>query len=971
MNHARKLLLVLALLAMMMLGVIVVSAQQDAETITLGDTVNGTLSDTLRRALYLFEGQADVEVTITLTSDDFDSYLLLLDANGDVLVEDDDSAGRLDSQIVFTLPDDAEYTIVATSLREFSSNGEFFQEGDFTLALNGDGTSTPNNNSGDATPTPTSPTSTPQSQQNQTQQSTEPGTIGIGDTIEGTLTQDDPRLAYAFDGTANQEVTITLISEDFDSYLLLLDENGSQVAEDDDSAGRLDSQIIYTLEADGTYTIIATSLREVRSEGSEFAPGDFTLSLSADGSAPDNTQPDSNTTTQPPNADGTIALGDTVEGTLDGASTGFTFDGSAGQTITITATSTDFDTYLQLVNAGGDILAEDDDSAGRLNAQVVYTIEEDGAYTILVTSYRAVTSGGTDTAGGDFTLALSSDGTAPDNNQTDNNTTTQPPSADGTIAIGDTVSGTLTEASAALTFEGTAGQDVTITLSSTDFDPYLQLQDTEGNLYAEDDDSAGQLNAQITYRLPEDGTYTIIVTSFRAVSSEGDLFGEGDYTLSVSADGAPVTQTDTPTTTAVEAISIGDTVSGSLTENTPSIDYTFEAAAGDLISITMIAEDFDTYLLLLDADGTEIQRDDDSAGNLDSRIGPYSITESGTYTITATSYGSSNDSAPATGSFTLSLATATVDPIEYTQTVEGAISSITPISVYRFTGTAGDIVSLDLTTDSFSVYARLTGGTTNVQGYGGTEILGPYVLPETGDYVITITSYDTTTDQPYNLTLNRIDPVAISYGYRARSSFAEEGQDVLYYSIEGAIGDTITVIVQSQGTVDTRLSLIGPDGFEVASDDDGGQGFDPELRYQVTEDGTYQLVIRSYIPGDDGTFNLIVENASVPDLVTGETQIVRLSDKQYLGTLVFEGTAGETIQLGARLLTTVNSEPRITVTQNGVTLADQSIGRVSNLMFEFVVPEDGRIEVAVQDYNGNPVVIEFTLARPAAEAEGE
>jgi len=70
-------------------------------------------------------------------------------------------------------------------------------------------------------------------------------------------------------------------------------------------------------------------------------------------------------------------------------------------------------------------------------------------------------------------------------------------------------------------------------------------------------------------------------------------------------------------------------------------------------------------------------------------------------------------------------------------------------------------------------------------------------------------------------------------------------------------------------------------------------------------------------------------------------------------------------------LTTVNSEPRITVTQNGVTLADQSIGRVSNLMFEFVVPEDGRIEVAVQDYNGNPVVIEFTLVRPAAEAEGE
>jgi hypothetical protein len=52
---------------------------------------------------------------IDMTSDDFDAFLFLTDANGQQLDMDDDSGGNLNSQIQFTAPEDGLYRIAATS----------------------------------------------------------------------------------------------------------------------------------------------------------------------------------------------------------------------------------------------------------------------------------------------------------------------------------------------------------------------------------------------------------------------------------------------------------------------------------------------------------------------------------------------------------------------------------------------------------------------------------------------------------------------------------------------------------------------------------------------------------------------------------------------------------------------------------------------------------------------------------------
>jgi len=82
------------------------------------------------------------------------------------------------------------------------------------------------------------------------------------------------------------------------------------------------------------------------------------------------------------------------------------------------------------------------------------------------------------------------------------------------------------------TFNGTAGQRVAITLTSSQFDAYLYLKGTTGSVIAEDDDGAGGTNARIPtgsgfFTLPSTGTYTIEPTSFNQLET-------GSYSLSLA-----------------------------------------------------------------------------------------------------------------------------------------------------------------------------------------------------------------------------------------------------------------------------------------------------------------------------------------------------------------------------------------------------------------------------------------------------
>jgi hypothetical protein len=79
------------------------------------------------------------------------------------------------------------------------------------------------------------------------------------------------------------------------------------------------------------------------------------------------------------------------------------------------------------------------------------------------------------------------------------------------------------------TFEGTQGQKVVVTVESTEFDTYLAIFNSQGELLAENDDVTQQnSNSELTVTLSANGRYRVIVNAYDPPPK-----GRGKYSLSV------------------------------------------------------------------------------------------------------------------------------------------------------------------------------------------------------------------------------------------------------------------------------------------------------------------------------------------------------------------------------------------------------------------------------------------------------
>ncbi|PJF26088.1 MAG: hypothetical protein CUN53_09480 [Phototrophicales bacterium] len=417
---------------------------------------------------------------------------------------------------------------------------------------------------------------------------------------------------------------------------------------------------------------------------------------------------------------------------------------------------------------------------------------------------------------------------------------------------------------------------------------------------------------------------------------------------------------------AQETLEVGATVEGMLTASEPFIEYTFESAGDQRVSITLVSDDFDCYLVLYDADGIEIASDDDSAGNLDSRIGPLTL-DAGTYTVRATSYAHRNSvDSISSGAFTLSVAEFETNLIEYTQRVEGELTSAALTANYSFRGEAGDAVVIRLESSDFDSYLTLrdTAGnelTYNDDGAGNlNSLIGPFMLPETGEYLIEARSLGGTSTGRYTLSLDRVEMAQIAYGEKVEVTF-DARNSAFYFAFDASAGDVITVTANSGGSIDTRLTLNDQYNYQLISDDDSGSGFDPEiLNYVINSSGTYSLVVQASAPGE-GTVELTISRGELPSLDDG-AQTIRFSDSVYERSLRFTGEAGENVTLN---ITTASGtmSPSIDITQNGMSIGYTSSSSITSLSFSFVTPDDGDVLVRINEYSYNNAELTVELAR--------
>ena len=351
--------------------------------------------------------------------------------------------------------------------------------------------------------------------------------LKIGDEVQGALsvsdfinTDDRYVEAWAFRGRPGQDVSIDLVSDDFDSYLYVVGPGLEETLGDDDSGGACHSRINLTVLDRGVFHVVASS------SGSR-QTGTYQLRLSreagpivewscggVDGAA----------LAALPTDGRELTWGEPVRGRLSGpeATLGdgkpvqaWTIEALEGETATIRLESEDFDSYLFAYGPGMSETMTDDDSGGGLNSELTILFPETGTYTI---GAGALSTGST----GSYSLSVT-DPIDMHSLSTDGRLLQVGSNARGTLTVEDPVIGGKPMQAWAL--EARAGDFVTIDLISSEFDSYLFVTGPGLAEPLSDDDGGEDLNSRLEISLLADGVYHVIASS---------LGGEvGEYRLRV------------------------------------------------------------------------------------------------------------------------------------------------------------------------------------------------------------------------------------------------------------------------------------------------------------------------------------------------------------------------------------------------------------------------------------------------------
>jgi hypothetical protein len=421
-------------------------------------------------------------------------------------------------------------------------------------------------------------------------------------------------------------------------------------------------------------------------------------------------------------------------------------------------------------------------------------------------------------------------------------------------------------------------------------------------------------------------------------------------------------------------LEFGGKVTGELNADTPSAEYTFEGEEGQLVVITLVADGFDTFLQLIGPSGDQLTVDDDSGpGDLNSRIGPYPLPDTGTYTIVADSYShyynTSDDQIE--GEFELDLAEISGRRIEYTQEVKGALSDENSQEYYLFRGQQGDVINISESSSDFTGMITLSQNGAILTSADGSysedasAVISGFTLPQTGDYIIGVNSLTGTETGDFSLALGKIEVTDISYGDEVEGSLSPT-QPLLYYRFEGEAGDVVDATVQGDGELDTTLTINGPDSYQVGYADDTND-LDPAINSLIlTQSGTYTILVKAYSAGDSGDITLSLERGELKSLDEGD-QTLNLSSERSRDTMSFEGIAGESVRLTLEVLKGDQAAPNITVTQAQQSLAYASASTVQRQSIDFRVLNDGPVYVQVDEYSYTDVTIRVTLEHLGTE----
>lgn len=699
-----------------------------------------------------------------------------------------------------------------------------------------------------------------------------------GSRITGTLQQGDTTLSsgefvdnHSIRVTAGEVVTLRMESADFDPYLIVRNTDGEQKDNDDAAEGDTAAGLTIRAAGDGSLEVSATSYAANET-------GAYTITVTRGGEMPaEPANPQSVASTGGPRAiSGSLAEGDSRLPSGEFVDN-HVVEVTAGQTLTFTMTSADFDPYLIVVNTDSTQQDNDDAAEGATTAAITATAAGDGRLIVRATSFAPGETGS-------YRIATRAGGAAASQ-------------ASGTARAGQggaqAFSGRLEQGDPTLrsgeyadvhTISARAGERITISMTSDEFDPYLIVFNTDGEQQDNDDAGEGSTRAEVVLTAAGDGDVRIRATSYAPKET-------GAYRVEVTRAGGATAQVAAGMPGGAESYN-GALESGDRTLNSGEWydAYTVAVSRGDSITVEMTSSDFDPYLIVRNTDGEQYDNDD-YEGSAARSVVILTAAGDGEITVNPTSY------APGMGGnyrvqivregSGVQTASLTSPPQRHSGRLEQGDRELRSgefYDTYSFEGRPGVTARVGLQSTDFDAYVIVVAPSgeqfenDDAEGQGTNSAL-ELTLAEVGTYRVHATSFAPQTGGAYQLQIalggsgERTAPQtaagrggaadSIALGRATRGTLEqgdaqdERGRFVDSYLFEAEAGQSLRFDLEANN-FDCVLVVELPDGSRLENDDIDGRPDRSRVDAEVSRNGRCRITVTSYDAGMGGSYTLRV-----------------------------------------------------------------------------------------------------------------
>jgi hypothetical protein len=597
-----------------------------------------------------------------------------------------------------------------------------------------------------------------------------------------------------------------------------------------------------------------------------------------------------------------VTIGESIVGKLvqPGDDEVYTFNGTAGQRLILDDKLLVSNFRADLTNPSGRLLNSD---GPIFTASPPLTLTEAGKYKFTIKSSSNAN------AIGDYYFRILDANTAP------------------AITLGVTVTETLSAGldTNVYRIDGVAGQKLLFNSSVP------SINGASWQLY-------GTANQQLTQNffvndfeavLPNDGTYLL------ALSRKANNPTAINYSFTV---------TSPPVTTA--ALTLGTTITDTITQPGETKEYTFVGTAGQRLYYDGLISNNSSSISsqLINPIGQDIFQDIFSGSDADRDRGLLTLTESGTYKLVI------DGQLDNVGDYSFKLIDANVSPvITLGETVTSVLAPGLETDIYRISGTAGQQLYIDSLLNNINGSWALYGQNNQfVTGGNGLNNDFEPVLPTDGTYLLVINGQNTNGNSNYSFKVT--SPVtttnALNLGTTVTGTISKVGEKNIYTftGLPGqklfydAVGSNVNTAIYAQ--------LISPNGnivFDNKSSDRDQSAF------TLTEAGTYQIIIDGLGSTiGDYSFRLLDISTATP-LELGTTVTSTLTPGLKSDFYQIRGIAGQRLYFDS-LVNGAN------VSWSLYGLNDQYVSGASlNNDFEAILTDTGNylLQINGQNANGN------------------